>query len=334
MVGQNKSKTNSPLPNKTHFSQDYPTDRILGQDLFKNKTPINVDRLEWELIGHPNQNLAAKSCKELRSGARVGYDGPRTPKWSRNLPTAFENPKIVSENLAKEVQFGRVAGPFDKPPFPNLQVSPIGIVPKKHSDKFRTIFHLSYPKSGESINSGIDKEEAYSLNYVTVDSAIEALQSFGRGTFMAKTDVESAFRIFPVDPRDWELLGMHWEGKYYFEKFLPFGLRSSPFLFNQLAECIEWILKEKCAISYVAHFLDDFLILEPPSDGPTPDFACKTSLRSMLLAFKHLGVPLAANKTQGPFTRLEFLGIVLDSDLTEASLPEDKEPLPADIFQL
>ena len=125
MVGQNKSKTNSPLPNKTSLSQDYPTDRILGQDLCKNKTPINVDWLEWELMGHPNQNLAAKLCRELRGGARVGYDGPRTHKLSRNLPTALENPQIVSENLAKEVQLGRVAGSFDKPPFPNLQVSPI-----------------------------------------------------------------------------------------------------------------------------------------------------------------------------------------------------------------
>ena len=34
-------------------------------------------------------------------------------------------------------------GPFSTPPFQNFQVSPIGFVPKKHSDKFRTIFHLS-----------------------------------------------------------------------------------------------------------------------------------------------------------------------------------------------
>ena len=34
-------------------------------------------------------------------------------------------------------------GPFSTPPFQNFQVLPISFVPKKHSDKFRTIFHLS-----------------------------------------------------------------------------------------------------------------------------------------------------------------------------------------------
>ena len=36
----------------------------------------------------------------------------------------------------KEVALGRVAGPLPTPLFPNFQVSPIGLVPKKHSDKF------------------------------------------------------------------------------------------------------------------------------------------------------------------------------------------------------
>ena len=80
---------------------------------------------------------------------------------------------------------------------------------------------------------------------------------------MAKTDIESAFRLIPVHPDDWELLGMQWGGLYYYDKVLPFGLRSAPFLFNQLSEALEWILYDKCQISYVAHFLDDFLIIEP-----------------------------------------------------------------------
>ena len=62
---------------------------------------------------------------------------------------------------------------------------------------------------------------------------------------MAKTDIESAFRLFPVHPDDWELLGMFWNGFYYFDKVLPFGLRSAPFIFNQLSDAIEWILQKR-----------------------------------------------------------------------------------------
>ena len=274
-------------------------------------------------MDYPDGIFARTLCSQLRVGARIGYRGPRFFRLSKNLPTAKSNPEKISENLTKEVQLGRVAGPFSFPPFPNLQVSPLGIIPKKHSEKFRTIFHLSYPKSGDSINSFIDKD-SYSLSYVTIDEAIDKLQDFGHGSFMAKTDIEAAFRLFPVHPEDWELLGMQWEGLYYYDKFIPFGLRSGPFLFNQLSVAVEWILSEKCAMSYVTHFLDDFLIIEPPNKTGSPSAACESSLRSMLLVFNALSIPISPGKTEGPSTCLEFLGIVLDSREMEARLPSEK----------
>ena len=296
----------------------------LGRDIeAKAVTPINVDRLEKELVDYPDRGFARNLCLQLRTGAKIGYNGPRNFRLSKNLPTALKNPEKITENLEKEVQLGRVAGPFSSPPFPNFQVSPLGIIPKKHSEKFRTIFHLSFPKSGDSINSFIDKED-YSLSYVTIDDAIETLNDFGKGSFMAKTDIESAFRLFPVHPGDWELLGMHWQGFYYYDKVLPFGLRSAPFLFNQLSVAVEWILSKKCAISYVTHFLDDFLIIEPPCAVGPKSITCENSLQSMLLSFQALSIPLSPGKTQGPSTCLEFLGIVLDSLAMEARLPADK----------
>ena len=128
-------------------------------------TPIHVDALEDALRGHPDPSFVLKLCSDLRFGARLGYDGPRKSKFSKNLKSAIDNPTIVSNNLAKEVALGHTAGPFTNPLFANLQVSPIGIVPKKHSDKFRTIFHLSFPKTGESINSFIEKDD-FSLQYI------------------------------------------------------------------------------------------------------------------------------------------------------------------------
>ena len=286
-------------------------------------TPIDVERLEYELRSHPKPTFVGKLCKELREGAHIGYEGPRLAREANNLPTANSNPTKVTQNIEKEVSMGRTAGPFREPPFENFQVSPLGLVPKKNSEKFRTIFHLSYPKAGDSINSAIEGEK-YSLSYVTIDDAIRAIQELGPRTHMAKTDIESAFRLFPVHPDDWELLGMKWQGLYYFDKVLPFGLRSAPFLFNQLSEGVEWILKEKCAISYVCHLLDDFLILEPKSAQGDESAACQVSLTSMISTFRNLGIPLSPGKTQGPSTELEFLGIVLDSDSMVARLPEDK----------
>ena len=316
---QTKSRAVSLLSNTSIDNRS----NLIPLDSNNIVTPIHVDALEDALHGHPDPSFVLKLCSDLRFGARLGYDGPRKSKFSKNLKSAIDNPTIVSNNLAKEVALGHTAGPFTNPPFANLQVSPIGIVPKKHSDKFRTIFHLSFPKTGESINSFIEKDD-FSLQYIKIDDAIAALIRLGRGTYLAKTDIESAFRQFPVHPEDWELLGMYWNNSYYFDKVLPFGLRSAPYIFNQLSDALEWILLNKCFISYVGHILDDFLIMEPPALAGLPSQACQTSLSSMLLTFNTLGVPIAEHKTEGPSLIIEFLGIILDSQKMEARLPPDK----------
>ena len=122
---------------------------------------------------------------------RSGFEGQRAPRFSCNLPRALADPNVVTQNLAHEIYLGRVAGHFDTPPFPNFQVLPIDLVPKKNSDKFRTIFHLSFPKSGTtSINRAI--KDDFASQYVTVDHAIEGIKHSGQGCFLAKTDTESA----------------------------------------------------------------------------------------------------------------------------------------------
>ena len=55
-----------------------------------------------------------------------------------------------------------------------------------------------------------------------------------------------------------------------------------------------------------------------------PSQACQTSLSSMLLTFRTLGVPIAEHKTEGPSLIIEFLGIIIDSQKMEARLPSDK----------
>ena len=175
-------------------------------------TPINVNRLEIALADHPNRVFVSNLLQTFRLGANIGFFGRRSPRFSRNLPTALAQPDIVKANLDKEVSLGWVAGPFSTPPFPNFQVSPIRLVPKKYWDKFRSIFYLSFPTSGgTSINYSISKED-FSLNDITIDTAMEGILANGRGCFLAKTDADSAFRLIPLRPCDYELFGMQWEG--------------------------------------------------------------------------------------------------------------------------
>ena len=73
--------------------------------------------------------------------------GP-TPRVSRNLIFAFEHPLLVSQNLVKEVQLGRLAGAFVSLPLPGLQCHSIGVVPKRHTSftisRSRALFHPAF----------------------------------------------------------------------------------------------------------------------------------------------------------------------------------------------
>jgi len=90
---------------------------------------------------------------------------------------------------------------------------------------------------------------------------------------MSKLDIKAAFQNIPVNPSDWELLGMKWQGLYFFDMVLPFGLGSAPFLFDQFYSALEWIIQKKLHIPKVIHILDDFFIAAAP-----PRTHCATAL--------------------------------------------------------
>ena len=71
-----------------------------------------------------------------------------------------------------EVKTKRYAGPFEKVPYKYFIQSPIGLVPKDKGKKTRLIFHLSYPKTGDSVNSGIP-EDLCSVEYPDFMDAVD-----------------------------------------------------------------------------------------------------------------------------------------------------------------
>ena len=170
----------------------------------------------------------------------------------------------MSDKLSKELAAGRIVGPFDAPPFKPFRVSPLaalGIVAKKLPGEFRLIHHLSYPE-GLSVNDGIPKELA-TVRYATIDDAVRLFKSPGKGCFLAKTDIKSAFRIIPVAPSHFPLLGMEWQGKFYFDKCLPMGCSSSCNIFETFSTALERIAKDKLHASSIIHILDNFLFIGP-----------------------------------------------------------------------
>lgn len=113
------------------------------------------------------------------------------------------------EQITAEKAAGRLLGPLPRDQSARVHTSPLGLVPKSHqSNKWRMICDLSSP-SGHSVNDGIPRDLC-SLQYASVDDAVRVLQHLGRGAQLIKLDIQDAYRIVPVHPSDYSLLGINW----------------------------------------------------------------------------------------------------------------------------
>ena len=145
-----------------------------------------------------------------------------------------------------------------------------------------------------------------------------AAQRLGNGALMAKLDIKSAYRLVPVHPHDRYLLGVEWEGAYFADGALPFGLRSAPKIFMAVADALQWIMLSG-GVTMVDHYLDDFITIGPPDSD-----VCSRNLAQILTLCKELGVPLAGDKLVGPTHCLTFLGIEINTRTGTLCLPADK----------
>ena len=282
-------------------------------------SPIHEKQCEWvkALESHPDREFAEYVINGVKNGFRIGYAQEKRKSATSNLLSAMVHPEVVAKYLEGEIEVARLVGPFQRGSLPQVHCSPFGVIPKKGQDSWRLIVDLSSPR-GSSINDGI-KEDLASIAYVSVDTVINRMLQWCPETILAKTDVKSAIRIVPVHPSDRWLLGLQWNNKIYIDTVLPFGLRSAPKIFNAVADALQFIALTKGGIQSIVHHLDDFLIVGHPRSDE-----CKVALECFTRICQQLGIPLAPEKTVGPSTVLEFLGIGLDTERMTIFLPERK----------
>ena len=117
---------------------------------------------------------------------------------------------MVQAYLDKEVREGRVlmVGSHEEW-HSRVQCSPFGVISKKGKPgKWQLIINLSAP-DGHSVNDGIAKELCR-VQYISVDYEVCKVLRVGPGAWLAKADVQGAYRNVPVHPDDRGLLGMSW----------------------------------------------------------------------------------------------------------------------------
>ena len=223
---------------------------------------------------------------------------------------------MVRDYLTTEVALGRKAGPFNQLTLTPYVGLPMGKVIKKCSDslKYRIIHDLSWPP-GDSVNDHIDPD-LYRCVYASFDQAVSLVKKHGVGVLMAKLDLADAFKHILVRPEDWPLLCSSWDTvqadgsvlrQYYVDLFLPFGLCSSPAIFNHYADALEFAMWAN-SMQDLLHYLDNYFMA-----GPADTSDCQHNIGKMVRVCRDLGFAVNPSKVTPPASVTNFLGMDIDS---------------------
>ena len=286
--------------------------------------PGQLKTLGWKRLtaDFPDHTISSVIIGICQYGARIGYEGPReTTTIYPNLSSALSDESQVTSDIENELSKHRLQVLPNVASLPKYYIaSPLGLTDKADGSK-RRIHHLSHPATSSlSINSQIP-ERYGSITYSSINDAVNAVQRWGRDCILVKRDFESTFHHIRISPLDSPLLGFHWKGKFYSECFLPFGLRTAPYLINIFVEVFHWCLeaefrKQNLAAS-VIHYLDDFFLVLPPTA------MSKTYTRTFANLCSEAGLSIKDSKSEER-VRASFTGIELDTRSMTIRLPTNK----------
>ena len=289
-------------------------------------TPVNVNNLEY-LLKQTNYDPTKTQflIDGFTNGFDLGYRGPENiQQTSNNLKFSVGNEVELWNKVMKEVKEKRYAGPFKEIPFDNFIQSPIGLVPKQ-GNKTRLIFHLSYPRDttkGHSVNHNTPKELT-KVTYSDFDQAVKLCILEGPGCYMGKSDMTSAFRHLNIKKKHWKYLVMKAKSPidrqwYYFvDKCMPFGASISCSHFQAFSDAISHIVKTMCGKENV-NYLDDYFFVA------LKKIFCNGQLELFLKVCKEINFPVSMEKTFWADTRMEFLGLLIDTINQMICIPVNK----------
>ena len=115
------------------------------------------------------------------------------------------------------------------------------------------------------MNDGIPETQSI-VHYANIQDAISFLK-IAPNSYMANTDVQSAFCILPIHPSHYHLLGFTWRNQFYFDKCLPMGLAASCQICETFSSALKWLARKQLGALSVVHVLDDFLFIEQSAEA-------------------------------------------------------------------
>ena len=304
-----------------------------NRDLENITTPVKVDVLEHLLRKHGYDKEKSKFLVNgFRNGFSLRYQGEqKIQRLAKNLKLCVGTPLELWNKVMTEVIAGRYAGPFEEVPFEYFIQSPIGLVPKDKGKKTRLIFHLSYPKDGDSVNSGIPKEFC-TVKYPDFSEAVQLCIAAGRNGKAAKSDMCMAFSNVPMDRKSWYflvLMARHpvtGRTYYFVDKCLPFGSSISCAIFQAFSDPVAFLVKVRTKRPLV-NYLDDYFFTA------INKLLCDTQVRSFWDVCQEINFPVSLEKTEWASSCLTFLELLCDLVNQMVCIPVEKVSKALDMVE-
>ena len=300
-----------------------PTPAQNKQDPRRVVTPLDPDGLELALRAFGIFDQWSHIVYSIRHGFDVGIEN----RFSRtvvhpNHASSNLNPDFISSYIQSEIAAGRYSCAFTRAELEDLIgpfcTSPPGLVPKDVTS-LRLIQDLSFPRHPSpisSINSQVDSDK-FPTSWGTFDTTSTLVLSLPEGCDAATFDISSAYRITPVRPdQQWGLV-ISWEGKFYVDRALPFGLASSAGVFGSVADLLVALYEHSHQFGPMVKWVDDFFVIRLPNQSwNETDFMDYTS---------KFGVPWSMRKLRPLNVIQRYIGFDWDLPNKSVSLPDEKK---------
>ena len=304
----------------SHYAEFTPNH--IGARISLPHTKLKLNRWRQHLLGYEMVEI----CQFLEFGFPVGVTpGQELECKRRNHGSSYMWYSYVDKFVVKEVSECGVTGPFRLSPWKDIVVSPLMTAHKKPRGR-RTVFDATY--GDNSVNNATPGDyymgQPTTYTYPKVEDYRVLILRAGRGALMWKRDLSRFFLQLPMDPVDYNKVGIVWRGAFFIFISLAFGLRHSGLNGQRVTDAVSWRLRrlgletDEERPYNVVNYVDDLGGVESTLKQATSAF---TALNWLL---EDLGLVESLEKAEPPTTKITYLGVEFDSQAMEMRVPACK----------
>ena len=227
---------------------------------------------------------------------------------TKNHSSALEFYTYIDAFFLKEIALNGMTGPIVGSPFPFTKVSPLMTAVKK-PDSRRPVFDASY--GDLSINNNTPEKEylgeTYQFSFPNVLDLADVITRLGPGCLLWKRDLSRWFMQLPVDPCDYDKLGVIWRGMWYLFVSYVWGCRHAGYNGQRVSQAVLKIFMDigfrKFGEEYNSMvYMDDFA-------GAEIGEKATTAFNDLGYLLAELGIVESEKKASPPSTKMVFLGV-------------------------